>query len=121
MGLNSCSGIFFFFKQKTAYALRSSDWISDVCSSDLSESASQPYGLEAMIDDILIFVHRLEPIGLAGALAAPRLARWRGSRVIRSEERREGKECVSTCRSRWSADHYKKNMSKLTQMSKNKT
>src|SRR3546814_11063157 len=24
---------------------------------------------------------------------------------IRSEERRVGKECVSTCRSRWSADH----------------
>src|SRR3546814_15673659 len=27
---------------------------------------------------------------------------------IRSEERRVGKECVSTCRSRWSPDHYKK-------------
>src|SRR3546814_16335958 len=26
----------------------------------------------------------------------------------RSEERRVGKECVSTCRSRWSPDHYKK-------------
>src|SRR3546814_11773743 len=25
----------------------------------------------------------------------------------RSEERRVGKECVSTCRSRWSPDHYK--------------
>src|SRR3546814_11306109 len=29
--------------------------------------------------------------------------------VVRSAERRVGKECVSTCRSRWSADHYKKN------------
>src|SRR3546814_4379203 len=27
--------LFFFFKQKTAYELRSSDWSSDVCSSDL--------------------------------------------------------------------------------------
>src|SRR3546814_12093931 len=27
---------------------------------------------------------------------------------IRSEERRVGKECVSTCRSRWSPYHYKK-------------
>src|SRR3546814_12968073 len=27
----------------------------------------------------------------------------------RSEERRDGKEFVSTCRSRWSPDHYKKN------------
>src|SRR3546814_11075269 len=29
--------------------------------------------------------------------------------VLRSEERRVGKECVSTCRSRWSPYHYKKN------------
>src|SRR3546814_14757442 len=28
---------------------------------------------------------------------------------LRSEERRVGKECVSTCRSRWSPYHYKKN------------
>src|SRR3546814_8305932 len=27
--------VFFFFKQKTAYEMRSSDWSSDVCSSDL--------------------------------------------------------------------------------------
>src|SRR3546814_19599269 len=31
------------------------------------------------------------------------------ARVLRSEERREGKECVSTCRSRWSPYHDKKN------------
>src|SRR3546814_2264958 len=30
-----CSVIFFFFKQKTAYEMRISDWSSDVCSSDL--------------------------------------------------------------------------------------
>src|SRR3546814_17174614 len=30
-------------------------------------------------------------------------------RIARSEERREGQECVSTCRSRWSPYHYKKN------------
>src|SRR3546814_6410647 len=28
---------FFFFKQKTAYEMRISDWSSDVCSSDLAE------------------------------------------------------------------------------------
>src|SRR3546814_3614287 len=28
---------FFFFKQKTAYELRISDWSSDVCSSDLND------------------------------------------------------------------------------------
>src|SRR3546814_2066566 len=30
----------FFFKQKTAYEMRISDWSSDVCSSDLRESAA---------------------------------------------------------------------------------
>src|SRR3546814_15061388 len=32
-----------------------------------------------------------------------------GASGLRSEERRVGKECVSTCRSRWSPYHYKKN------------
>src|SRR3546814_9283028 len=31
---------FFFFKQKTAYEMRISDWSSDVCSSDLRENES---------------------------------------------------------------------------------
>src|SRR3546814_20847370 len=31
--------IFFFFKQKTAYEMRISDWSSDVCSSDLFEKS----------------------------------------------------------------------------------
>src|SRR3546814_9628435 len=30
-----CTFLFFFFKQKTAYEMRISDWSSDVCSSDL--------------------------------------------------------------------------------------
>src|SRR3546814_1999985 len=33
---------FFFFKQKTAYEMRISDWSSDVCSSDL-KAASAPF------------------------------------------------------------------------------
>src|SRR3546814_11326482 len=33
---------------------------------------------------------------------------WDQPPVFRSEERRVGKECVSTCRSRWSPYHYKK-------------
>src|SRR3546814_12132062 len=33
---NVCMGIVFFFKQKTAYEMRISDWSSDVCSSDLA-------------------------------------------------------------------------------------
>src|SRR3546814_9209782 len=34
--------MFFFFKQKTAYEMRISDWSSDVCSSDLEAEAEQP-------------------------------------------------------------------------------
>src|SRR3546814_18660553 len=33
---------------------------------------------------------------------------------IRSEERRDGKECVSTCRSRWSPYHYKTKKKNIT-------
>src|SRR3546814_3858292 len=34
-----CCVRFFFFKQKTAYEMRISDWSSDVCSSDLKNEA----------------------------------------------------------------------------------
>src|SRR3546814_2557728 len=37
--------LFFFFKQKTAYEMRISDWSSDVCSSDLIEDAAVASGL----------------------------------------------------------------------------
>src|SRR3546814_6218048 len=36
--------LFFFFKQKTAYEMRISDWSSDVCSSDLNAEALQHLG-----------------------------------------------------------------------------
>src|SRR3546814_9905897 len=36
MGCDFVSGFLFFFKQKTAYEMRISDWSSDVCSSDLA-------------------------------------------------------------------------------------
>src|SRR3546814_1711909 len=34
---------FFFFKQKTAYEMRISDWSSDVCSSDLDEGLGRDW------------------------------------------------------------------------------
>src|SRR3546814_9046371 len=37
-----CYVFFFFFKQKTAYEMRISDWSSDVCSSDLHRLRRQP-------------------------------------------------------------------------------
>src|SRR3546814_17122436 len=39
--------VFFFFKQKTAYEMRISDWRSDVCSSDLQEKAAAERRAEA--------------------------------------------------------------------------
>src|SRR3546814_2293687 len=109
---------FFFFKQKTAYELRISDWSSDVCSSDLRGEfgAGQDHGGGARTQGQ--GGHLALEIGLGGVGAGHPLHRLlvgqvRGlavdhQRVLdlaaldRSEERRVGKECVSTCRSRWS-------------------
>src|SRR3546814_2156156 len=90
--------IFVFFKQKTAYEMRISDWSSDVCSSDLIA------GLPAVA--VLVFLARAAGAGgvARGVLPGRRIVRVDGG-VARSEERRVGKECVSTCRSRWSQDH----------------
>src|SRR3546814_10650403 len=91
---------FFFFKQKTAYDMRISDWSSDVCSSDLiiprGDAAHHPPGDAA----------RHPSVTQASSLraASPRIE-TNGIRLDRSEERREGKEFVSSCRSRWSSYH----------------
>src|SRR3546814_10720176 len=96
----------FFFKQKTAYVMRISDWSSDVCSSDLSRSGAIKTPCVA-----------LPIIAAAAKLAASRFARQQRnfsrptSRPTRSEERRVGKECASTYRSRWSPYPYKKTTS----------
>src|SRR3546814_8850638 len=52
-----CYILFFFFKQKTAYEMRISDWSSDVCSSDLTRS--RPSGL-------LLDVHAVEDVTAEG-------------------------------------------------------
>src|SRR3546814_4637594 len=95
--------LFFFFKQKTAYEMRISDWSSDVCSSDLLALlvalGGALYGalLWLLERDTLLEVIRLVRRRQAPAVEAPA--------QDRSEERRVGKECVSTCRSRWSPYH----------------
>src|SRR3546814_1398016 len=96
-----CSSfIFFFFKQKTAYEMRISDWSSDVCSSDLMAQA-----LTVGTDDRAAIgsVHQIVAVG--DPLRAQDGQRDCDLGVVRSEERRVGKECVSTCRSRWSPYH----------------
>src|SRR3546814_1933892 len=77
---------FFFFKQKTAYEMRISDWSSDVCSSDLFDCNWK-----------LAYHNFLEAYHTRTVHA--------NTLSHRSEERRVGKECVSTCRSRWSPYH----------------
>src|SRR3546814_7160982 len=152
--------VFFFFKQKTAYEMRISDWSSDVCSSDLVEfrlveqvdhvgalvEAGQQRGRDgvaAVREDGMLgrralavhqghqpgetatSVHVLDAVDVVDVQQAE--LHWlRGGRrqetendkrgreqtcypasdhsgsPHKSEERRVGKECVSTCRSRWS-------------------
>src|SRR3546814_9686381 len=95
----------FFFKQKTAYEMRISDWSSDVCSSDLS--ATDDFGaiIEIQLHE---FSESARVIVSEGFSVAKRFKDWVGAEHLllhRSEERRVGKECVSTCRSRWSPYH----------------
>src|SRR3546814_3131544 len=56
--LIQCYSVFFFFKQKTAYEMRISDWSSDVCSSDLRWDASL-YDLLAAYGQVKL---RSEPV-----------------------------------------------------------
>src|SRR3546814_4886721 len=102
--------LFFFFKQKTAYEMRISDWSSDVCSSDLPDVGGDR-GRGGPVRQRKA-AQRCGGIGGAGqsAGAATGDAGRGGIGFLqpghhRSEERRVGKECVSTCRSRWSPYH----------------
>src|SRR3546814_6107363 len=87
----------FFFKQKTAYEMRISDWSSDVCSSDLEKIF---IGGGAGMAPLRAMVH-----ALLDSDANERIHFWYGARNLRegpyvaemaerSEERRVGKECV---------------------------
>src|SRR3546814_8796782 len=101
---------FFFFKQKTAYEMRISDWSSDVCSSDLLmmfaqvnsehcrhkifnaeftvDGETQPHSLFQMIK----MTYAASPQGVLSAYK---------DNASRSEERRVGKEGGRKCRCRW--------------------
>src|SRR3546814_1601891 len=95
-----------FFKQKTAYEMRISYWSSDVCSSDLPKPLTE---LKNFTVPMVIWVSFVPCIyGHAPRAAHPGFVRLemdkganQSARYPRSEERRVGKECVSTCRTRW--------------------
>src|SRR3546814_18323680 len=101
-----------------------SDWSSDVCSSDLAVRFSESLLIEssnlgksaharpgrspargpmdALFDDVS---HDFEAVPDRAVVAPIRAAGLPSHVTGRSEERRVGKECVSTCRSRWSPYH----------------
>src|SRR3546814_20327138 len=98
--------------------MRISDWSSDVCSSDLYVDPDLDHGgrdqdadlarLETRHDVVLFgTLHpAVDEPDAAGAQSFAQQCRavfgCREFAPFRSEERRVGKECVSTCRSRWS-------------------
>src|SRR3546814_14792256 len=105
--------------------MRISDWSSDVCSSDLPEiryAYTQYYAQIRNSSGTLVNTgdpfYRVTQITTC-ATAATCAGTANETKVTiaynnpnrkpsRSEERRVGKECVSTCRSRWSPYHKKK-------------
>src|SRR3546814_20801346 len=110
----------FFFKQKTAYEMRISDWSSDVCSSDLVVGPDDAAVLHPQREDLtrgirdnddIAFDRRTGAAEQPGRLGEPGM---QPKLLARSEERRVGKECVSTCRSRWSPYHSKKKKNNIT-------
>src|SRR3546814_21079341 len=114
--------MFFFFKQKTAYEMRISDWSSDVCSSDLSSADNVTERMQALRPgtspppvnipirigvtfSLSVFRTLVYPSGPCGSTVVNYTTRRGVYYRWRSEERRVGKVCVSTCRSRWSPEH----------------
>src|SRR3546814_21149146 len=98
--------------------MRISDWSSDVCSSDLQNPVSPAGAMTNVIgvdinelnagavsNTAIRYNHSTTPFVVTGA---GRVGIGTGTQ-LRSEERRVGKECVSTCRSRWSPYNSRKN------------
>src|SRR3546814_15536685 len=120
------------FKQKTAYEMRISDWSSDVCSSDLEgrrlpklrrfprelpksgkhnlRQSTATTGNPAVAQGTPVAARRYFEAS-KGRTSTMHSNPVHGAARKRSEERRVGTECVSTCRSRWSPDNDKKKRS----------
>src|SRR3546814_16199558 len=95
--------------------MRISDWSSDVCSSDLDVEEANRLA-QVIVGDKVTVVNRLKTAAPMQVMLQVKIAEVSrdlmkeiGVNLVssitngfRSEERRVGKECVSTCRSRWS-------------------
>src|SRR3546814_17260321 len=121
----------FVFKQKTAYEMLISDWSSDVCSSELTASQRNEDIKSRMSQRIMYpgrAFRRMSVLRTTIAVIAMTVSfsACNNKQEIlktkyiaeRSEERRVGKECVSTCRSRWSPYHKTKKKTKIKQTAK---
>src|SRR3546814_8939404 len=108
--------VFFFCKQKTAYEMRISDWSSDVCSSDLPVAQQAADCIRAARDAQVVSVDtervREAPplpfdLGTLQEVCSKQLCLdvQETLDIESSEERRVGKEWISTSTSRWSPYH----------------
>src|SRR3546814_6371135 len=98
-----------FFKQKTAYEMRISDWSSYVCSSDLKGadvSASDLTLVKPSISQTKVRA-RTPSINRTITPSATQEPAWIRY-VLRSDKSRVGKACVSRARSRWVTVQSKK-------------
>src|SRR3546814_17062573 len=87
--------------------MRISDWSSDVCSSDLDDVndwLGEVLGRNS--SSFAATLYRRLRIFFEWCCDEDEISLSPMRRVKRSEERRVGKECVSTCRSRWWPYHY---------------
>src|SRR3546814_14466090 len=101
--------------------MRISDWSSDVCYSDLTIDIFPAHYEDrawrlTLFGDEVEAIHEFDPLtgdktdalDVIKVYANSHYVTPRPTRQQRSEERRVGKECVSTCRSRWSPQHKNK-------------
>src|SRR3546814_2727471 len=105
--------LFFLVKQNTAYEMRISDWSSDVCSSDLldvvfrgeTDGADQPTHIVGAFGRLHPAPREFADPHDVGAVRLHQPQVFGPAFLGRSEARRVGQVCVSTCRSRWSPYH----------------
>src|SRR2546430_7465145 len=97
--------LFFFFSSRRRHTRFDCDWSSDVCSSDLTATASYTFSGDAnhtgSSDSKTFDITKAASVTAITVTNATYDGSPRGGTAMRSEERRVGKEC----RSRWSPYH----------------